>query len=129
MAGYCTRGGADGGTEIRGNKQMTRNQAYFARYEAIAAISCRMLGAARDALWSELAHMQDEYRDLVDGLKDAEVGVQLDDGERGRKYELIREILANDAEIRDLANPRLAKLSALFAGRPTKVLKEIYGAR
>jgi flagellar protein FliT len=108
---------------------MTRNQEYFARYEAIAAISCRMLGAARGAAWGELAHMQSEYRNLVDGLKDAEVGVQLDDSERGRKYELIREILANDAEIRDLANPRLAKLSALFAGRTTKVLKEIYGAR
>ncbi len=42
---------------------------------------------------------------------------------------MIREILANDAAIRELANPRLAKLSALFAGRTAKVLKEIYGAR
>jgi flagellar protein FliT len=108
---------------------MTRNQEYFARYEAIAAISSRMLRAARDALWGELARLQDEYRYLVDGLNDAEVGVLLNDCERGRKYELIRKILANDAEIRDLANPRLAKLSALFAGRTTKVLKEIYGAR
>jgi flagellar protein FliT len=108
---------------------MTANQEYFARYEAIAAISCRMLTAARDALWGELAHMQNEYRGLVDSLKEAELDVHLDDDERGRKYELIREILANDAAIRELANPRLAKLSALFAGRTAKVLKEIYGAR
>ncbi|HEY3596552.1 MAG TPA: flagellar protein FliT [Paraburkholderia sp.] len=108
---------------------MTPNDEYFARYEAIAAISCRMLTAARDALWGELAIMQIEYRHLVDSLKEAEYDVHLDDRERGRKYELIRAILANDAAIRELANPRLAKLSALFAGRTAKVLKEIYGAR
>ncbi len=66
---------------------MSSNEEYFARYEAIAAISCRMLRAARDALWGELAHMQTEYRYLVDSLKEAEAGVYLDDSERGRKYE------------------------------------------
>jgi len=91
---------------------MTSNVEYFARYEAIAAISRRMLTAARRALWSDL-----------------ETGVKLDDAERMRKYALICQILADDAAIRDLANPRMANLSALFAGRPTRVLKELYGAR
>jgi flagellar protein FliT len=108
---------------------MTPNEEYFARYEAIAAVSAQMLTAARDALWNELASMQNEYRQLVDRLKEADVDVRLNDAERGRKYDLIRKILANDAAIRELANPKLAKLSALFAGRPAKVLKEIYGAR
>ncbi|WNC89921.1 flagellar protein FliT [Paraburkholderia sp. FT54] len=108
---------------------MTSNAEYFARYEAIAAISCRMLMAARRALWNDLLHLQEEYRDLVDGLRDAETGVKLDESERLRKYALIRQILADDAAIRDLANPRMANLSALFAGRPTRVLKELYGAR
>jgi flagellar protein FliT len=108
---------------------MTSNEKYFARYEAIAAISGRMLLAARCALWDDLAHLQEEYRVLVDALKDAEIGVRLDDEGRARKYELIRQILADDAAIRDLANPRLASLSALFTGRPARVLKELYGAR
>ena len=108
---------------------MTSNAEYFTRYEAIAAISCRMLIAARRALWSDLLHLQEEYRYLVDALRDAEMGVRLDEGERLRKYALIRQILADDAAIRDLANPRMANLSALFAGRPTRVLKELYGAR
>jgi flagellar protein FliT len=108
---------------------MTSNAEYFARYEAIAAISCRMLTVARRALWNDLVHLQEEYRKLVDALKDAEVGVRLDEAERLRKYALIRQILADDAAIRDLANPRMANLSALFAGRPTRVLKELYGAR
>ncbi|CAG4903947.1 flagellar protein FliT [Paraburkholderia saeva] len=109
---------------------MTSNAQYFARYEAIAAISDRMLVAAREALWNDLVVLQEEYRRLVDGLKHAEEGVKLDDAERTRKYELIRRILADDAAIRDLANPRMAKLSALFAATcPASVLKELYQAR
>ena len=108
---------------------MTSNAEYFARYEAIAALSCRMLMAARRALWNDLVHLQDEYRLLVDALKEAETGVKLDETERLRKYALIRQILADDAASRDLANPSLAKLSALFGGRPSRVLKELYGAR
>lgn len=108
---------------------MTSNAEYFARYEAVAAISCRMLTAARRALWSDLFHLQEEYRHLVDALRDADSGVKLDEAERLRKYALIRQILADDAAIRDLANPRMANLSALFAGRPACVLKQLYRAR
>jgi flagellar protein FliT len=108
---------------------MNSNTEYFARYEAIAAISARMLTAARRALWTDLMPLQEEYRHMVDALKDAETGVKLDEVERARKYDLIRQILADDAAIRDLANPRMATLSALFAGRPARVLKELYGAR
>jgi flagellar protein FliT len=109
---------------------MTSNAEYFARYEAIATISGRMLMAARNALWNDLVLLQDEYRQLIEALKSAETGVKLDDGERARKFDLIRRILADDAAIRDLANPRMAKLSALFAApRPACVLKELYRAR
>ncbi|MBB5461447.1 flagellar protein FliT [Paraburkholderia sp. Cpub6] len=108
---------------------MTSNAEYFARYEAIAALSCRMLMAARRALWNDLVHLQEEYRQLVEALREADVGVKLDEAERLRKYALIRQILADDAAIRDLANPCMAHLSALFAGQSTRVLKELYGAR
>jgi flagellar protein FliT len=87
-----------------------------------------MLMAARRALWNDLVPLQEEYRHLVDVLKEAETGVKLDERERARKFDLIRQILADDAAIRDLANPRMATLSALFAGRPARVLKELYGA-
>ncbi|RFU43697.1 flagellar protein FliT [Paraburkholderia sp. DHOC27] len=107
---------------------MTSNTEYFARYEAIAAISARMLTTARRALWNDLVLLQEEYRHLVDALKEAETGVRLNERERARKFDLIRQILADDAAIRDLANPRMATLSALFAGRQARVLKELYGA-
>lgn len=103
---------------------------YFARYEAIASVSSRMLSAARDALWNELAELQDEYRALVDALREVDAGISLDEHDRTRKYELIRRILADDAAIRDLLNPSVARLSAFFsARRPAHVLTEMFRAR
>lgn len=103
---------------------------YFARYEAIAAVSQRMLSAARRALWAELTDLQEEYRVLVDNLLDVDAGISLDEHDRLRKYDLVRQILADDAAIRDLVNPSVARLSAFFsARRPAHVLKELFGAR
>ncbi|WP_321844061.1 flagellar protein FliT [Paraburkholderia bannensis] len=110
---------------------MSSKQDYFAHYEAIATVSGQMLSAARDAHWNELIGLQEEYRHLVDALKDADFGVRLTIAERSRKFELIRQILADDAAIRDLASPCMARLSALFHGtaHPARVLQEMYGAR
>jgi flagellar protein FliT len=102
---------------------------YFARYEAIAAVSARMLEAARDAMWGELSELQNEYRMLVDTLREVDPGIVLDESERLRKYDLIRRILADDAAIRDLANPSFGRLSMLFAPRRAgRVLKDLFGA-
>lgn len=110
---------------------MSSKADYFARYEAIAAVSGQMLHAARGAHWNELIGLQEEYRRLVDALKNADFGVRLTTPERTRKYELIRQILADDAAIRDLASPCMARLAALFhgTGQPARVLQELYGAR
>lgn len=103
---------------------------YFARYEAIAAISQRMLSAARHALWTDLMELQEEYRALVDRLLEIDAGLSFDEHDRLRKYDLIRQILADDAAIRDLLNPSVARLSAFFsARRPAHVLKELFSAR
>ncbi|WP_179402905.1 flagellar protein FliT [Burkholderia guangdongensis] len=109
---------------------MNRKADYFARYEAIADVSARMLNAARTGDWSVLAGLQDEYRQLVDGLREAADGVTLDQAELGRKLRLIRRILADDAAIRDLASPDVARLSTLLeVRRSTNVLKDFYRAR
>ncbi|MEA3120059.1 MAG: flagellar protein FliT [Paraburkholderia sp.] len=108
---------------------MSSKANHIGHYEAIAAISARMLMAARKALWSEMIELQKEYRSRVDMLRDVDESVSLDDSERIRKYDLIRQILADDAAIRDLANPSVARLSAFFsARRPVRVLNELFGA-
>jgi flagellar protein FliT len=109
---------------------MKTTQEYFAHYEAIAALSGRMLAAARGGEWSELKVMQGSYRELIDSLRDVDASSELDETARARKLDLVKQILADDAAIRDLTSPSLARLSALFTvNRPARVLKKMIGLR
>jgi flagellar protein FliT len=109
---------------------MKTSQEYFDHYESIAALSGKMLAAARSGEWGELKVMQSAYRELVDGLKEVDGGSELDNDDKARKLDLVRRILADDAAIRDLTSPSLARLSALFtANRPARVLKKMMGLR
>ncbi|WP_250532593.1 flagellar protein FliT [Caballeronia sp. AZ10_KS36] len=109
---------------------MKTTEEYFAHYEAIAALSAQMLRAAREGDWGDLKAMQGTYRDLVEQLKDADHGSALDETARARKLDLVKKILADDAAIRDLTSPSLARLSALFAvNSPARVLKKMIGLR
>jgi flagellar protein FliT len=109
---------------------MKTTQEYFAHYEAIAALSAQMLVAAREGEWSELKAMQSAYRELVDQLKETNAGSDLDESARARKLDLVKKILADDAAIRDLTSPSLARLSALFTVNSTaRVLKKMVGLR
>lgn len=109
---------------------MKTTQEYFAHYEAIAALSAQMLVAAREGEWSELKAMQSAYRELVDQLKETDAGSDLDESARARKLDLVKKILADDAAIRDLSSPSLARLSALFTVNSTaRVLKKMVGLR
>jgi flagellar protein FliT len=89
-----------------------------------------MLVAAREGEWSELKAMQSAYRELVDQLKETNAGSDLDESARARKLDLVKKILADDAAIRDLSSPSLARLSALFTVNSTaRVLKKMVGLR
>lgn len=99
----------------------------FAAYEAIAALMTRMRAAAHDGDWNTVIAMQDRYRELVDRLHPMDAATTLDDGQRARKHDLLRHILAADADIRDLAAPRLARLAAQAASQRTaRALQQTY---
>lgn len=102
----------------------------FERYEAIAKVVGEMLSAARADQWNTLIQLQEQYTALVDSLRPVDASFDLDEAQRARKHELIRRILADDAAIRDLITPRLARLSALLASsRHTRALQEMYGVK
>lgn len=94
-----------------------RETMILSRYDAVAEASQRMVEAARAADWPALAEAEsrcvtliEEIRSLggADGLSAA--------GRRSRMVSLGR-VLAHDAEIRRLADPAVARLERLFAGR------------
>jgi len=94
-------------------------------YEAIAGISQQMLAAARDEAWDEVARLESRCRELIAELSAAARSERLTPGEQRRRVELLRGILADDAEIRARSEPWLRRLEHLVAapafasGRPS----------
>lgn len=86
-------------------------------YEAVAAASQRMLAAARDDRWDEVALWEERCLQLIVELKQTAATARLDDTEDERRLQLLRRILAADAEIRSRAEPWWAQLEDLYRGR------------
>ena len=98
------------------------------RYASILQVVERMLSAAREDNWDTVVELQAQYSTLADTLRPVDASVPLDDSQRLRKHDLTRKILADEAAVRELAAPRLARLSALLeSGRHTRALHKMYG--
>jgi flagellar protein FliT len=90
------------------------------RYEAIAQASRRMLTAARREDWDEVSRLEGRCRELIAELKAAARTETLSNAEQRRRILLLREILADDAEMRARSEPWLRQLEKLIgaARRP-----------
>jgi flagellar protein FliT len=98
-------------------------------YESILAVTGEMLEAAQGEDWDRLVEREKRCRELVDGLMAVRGEMVLDTDTRRRKAEIIRKVLADDAAIRDLTQPWLARLQHLMTstGRERQ-LHAAYGA-
>ncbi len=82
-------------------------------YEAVREASVDMLAAARASDWDALTANEQHCVATIDRLKAYGDGVaSLDARMRTRTYEIIRAILANDAEIRNLTSPWLRQVES-----------------
>lgn len=88
-------------------------------YEAIGRITGEMLRAARDAEWDRLVELEKSCSAVVSRLRDGGE-VPLNAAGRERKISLIRQILDDDRQIRDLTQPWMARLSALINNSKTE---------
>ena len=101
-----------------GSRVITERWSMIQHYEAIAAASRRMLEAARAGDWDTVWHEEDHCRRLISTLKRSHTEVPATGHARRERLALLRTMLADDAEIRDLSEPWLRRLEALLAGRP-----------
>jgi flagellar protein FliT len=85
-------------------------------YENILAVTAQMLDAARAADWDLLVKREQECRQLVESLMNtrSENEIVLEAQVRKRKVEIIRKVLADDAEIRNLTEPWMQRLQHLL---------------
>lgn len=84
-------------------------------YEAVRAASARMLAAARADDWDGLVAAEADCARLVERLR-AAGDARLEAGQLRRKSEILRAVLADDAEIRDRIQPWMARLETLISG-------------
>lgn len=84
-------------------------------YAAMLDISEQMVAAARTEDWDGVVALEARSRSLVDALAGA-AAAPLGEDERAERMDIIHRVLANDAEVRRLAQPRMARLELLLQG-------------
>lgn len=84
-------------------------------YESVAAASGDMLEAARRQDWDALAEAERRCAAMIAVLKASDADARLEEDRRQRKAEIIRRVLAHDAEIRRLLDPRMHELEYLLS--------------
>lgn len=83
-------------------------------YESIAGQSQRMLLAAQAGDWEDLCAAEKECAQLIAHLKQLGDKPPLDSVERTRRMQILKTMLAEDAQIRDLTEPWLKQLENLL---------------
>ena len=89
-------------------------------YESVASASGDMLEAARRQDWDALAQAERLCAAATAVLKASGAEARLDEDKRRRKTEIIRRVLADDAEIRRLLDPRMRELERLLGSARTR---------
>lgn len=98
-------------------------------YEEMVELTGQMLAAASAGDWDGLVELETHCQARVQRLKRSEVPEALDARERRKKAEIIKRILDDDRQIRDLTMPWMAQLSALLSNSGTqRRLASAYGA-
>lgn len=94
-------------------------QAVLECYEAIARASGKMLAAAQAADWDGLIAAEMECAGFINQVSALSKKAAISDEGNKRRMAIIHRVLADDAQIRNLVEPRLLKLEGFLHGRAT----------
>ena len=83
-------------------------------YEFLSSITGQMRVAAMQGEWDHLVELEKQCSQRVETMKTQDAATLLDESTRLRKVALIRKILADDAEIRNHTEPRMAQLQRIM---------------
>lgn len=93
-----------------------RDDSLLSFYEAIETASHNMLDAARSGDWDTVVKLEGACAVLIARLKHAAQDRALGADELALKSRIMHCILANDAEVRNLAEPWIQDLSRMVGG-------------
>lgn len=106
---------------------MGRSQV-IANYESLSAITGQMRDAAVRSEWDTLIGLEQQCSRHVAAMKPADAATTLDEPARQRKIQLIKKILADDAEIRNRTEVWMMQLQRIMQSNlQEQRLQQAYG--
>jgi flagellar protein FliT len=100
----------------------------IATYESLSALTAQMREAAVRGEWDQLIELEQQCRQHVAAMKEADVSAMLDEPSRQRKVRLIKNILAHDADIRSRTVAWMGQLQRIMqSNRQEQRLQQAYG--
>jgi flagellar protein FliT len=99
---------------------MLNTQEVITLYETVAIITDQMLAAARAGDWDQLIALESRCSSHVSILQAEEPPVPLTGAVRNHKVNIIKKILADDREIRNITEPWMAQLAGLINSTGTE---------
>ena len=90
------------------------NSQIIGTYETILDITGQMLRAAQDSDWDLLVSLEEDCRISVEKLMAGNPAQPLPARLQQRKVEIIRQVLADDAEIRNITEPWMLQLQNIL---------------
>lgn len=104
------------------------NEAIMAIYEEVSEITTRMLAAAVSNEWEVLAQLEKECSSRVAVLEKHDTNSSLSEVQRQQKMDLIKKILEDDRQIREITEPWMVKLSTMINhSNVSRKLNQAYG--
>lgn len=92
-------------------------QAVLDCYEEIAAASQKMLAAAQAADWDGLIAAEMVCANLINKVGVLSKAADISEAGNRRRMQIIHRVLADDAQIRNLVEPRMVTLEGFLHGR------------
>lgn len=83
-------------------------------YEYLSSLTGQMRVAAMNGEWDHLVELEQQCSQRVESMKALDASSSLDESTRLRKVQLIRKILADDAEVRNYTEPWMAQLKRIM---------------
>lgn len=107
---------------------MMESTEILALYENVAVITSQMLDAARRRDWQTMTTLENDCSNTVQRIRENENPAPLSAEMKQRKIQVIKQILADDKEIRDITEPWMTELAQLMQSSKTSIkLHQAYG--
>lgn len=97
-------------------------------YESLSTITQQMREAAVHGEWDQLIALEQRCSQHVTTMKPLDAAIALDEPNRQRKIQLIKKILADDAEVRGRTEAWMGQLQQIMhSNRQEQRLQQVYG--